>query len=276
VPSYATLQAMDNRPIGFLDSGIGGLSIAREVHRLLPAESLLYVADSAHFPYGDIEPIKLCDLTASLAEYLLERGAKLIVVACNTATVYALAHLRAAFPGVPFVGVVPVVKTLAERTRCGTIGLLSTPNTVRSAYLADLIERFAAGKRVINVPCDGLADVVESGNIAGPDCERLLRACLEPVVSGGADVVGLGCTHYPFLRPSIEALLGERARVYDSSIPVALRVQSVLRGAGALSDLAAPSHQFFTTRDPEHFSRVIAPLPGVPAHTIAYADVRYR
>jgi glutamate racemase len=266
---------MDNRPIGFLDSGIGGLSIAGEVHRLLPAEQLVYLADSAHFPYGSIEPSRLCDLTASLTEFLLERHAKLVVVACNTATVHALAFLRARFPGTPFVGVVPVVKTLAEQTRTGTIGLLSTPNTARSRYVADLISRFAAGLTVINVPCGGLADLVESGEMSRTASDVLIASCLAPVVDGGADVVGLGCTHYPFLRPRMEAMLGDRIRVFDSNAPVALRVRSVLADAGMLAGPGVASeHQFFTTRDAEHFSSVVRPLPGVPAHTVQFAGIR--
>jgi glutamate racemase len=267
---------MDDRPVGFFDSGIGGLSILAEVGKLLPGERLIYLADSAHFPYGAIEPSTLCDLTASLTEFLLERDAKLIVVACNTATVYALAHLRATFPRVPFVGVVPVVKMLAKRTTCGTIALLSTPNAARSEYVADLIRRYAADRTVINVPCPGLADMVESGETNGPRLDSLLRTFLDLVLSGGADVLGLGCTHYPFLRPRIEAMLADRTLVYDSSVPVALRVRAVLSERDALAGHAAPAHRFFTTREPEHFESVVSRLPGIPAHTIEHADIRYQ
>ena len=264
---------MDDRPIGFIDSGVGGLSILAEVHKLLPRERLLYVGDSAHFPYGALRPDQLCDLASSLALFLQERRAKIIVVACNTATVYTLAHLRASFPGVPFVGVVPVVKVLAERTRTGVIGLLSTPNTAKSAYLSDLVERFAEGKHVINVPCEGLADMVERGSLTDARVDTLLRACLEPIVQGGADVLGLACTHYPFLRSHIEALLPGNVGVYDSGAAVALRVRSVVADRQALGDHAEPSHELYTTGDPDRFAAVVSRLHGIPKHSLAYADL---
>ncbi len=266
---------MDDRPIGFFDSGVGGLSILSEVHKLLPGERLLYVGDSAHFPYGALKPAHLRDLACSWAEFLLEHQAKIIVVACNTATVYALAHLRAAFPGVPFVGVVPVVKVLAERTRTGVIGLLSTPNTAKSAYLADLVERFADGKTLINVPCDGLADMVELGELTGPRLDGLLLDCLKPIVAGGADVLGLSCTHYPFLRPRIESLLSGSIQVYDSGVPVALRVRTVLDDLRALGDHAHPAHQLYTTGDSRRFAAVVSLLHGVPSHSLAHAESNF-
>ena len=263
---------IDERPIGFFDSGVGGLSILADVHKLLPRERLLYVGDSAHFPYGALRPTELCDLASSLVLFLLERRAKIIVVACNTATVYTLAHLRARFPAVQFVGVVPMVKVLAERTRTGIVGLLSTPNTAKSAYLEDLVERFAAGKRVINVPCEGLADLVELGVVAGSRVDDLLREYLEPIVRGGADAIGLSCTHYPFLRPRIEALLPPNITVYDSGLPVALRVRSLLSAAQAFGDHAEPVHELYTTGDLQSFDLVVSHLCGVPNHTLARAE----
>jgi glutamate racemase len=257
---------MDNRPIGFLDSGVGGLSILAEVARLLPAERLVYVGDSAHFPYGAIEPRALRELTGELTRFLLALDAKLLVVACNTATVYALDALREAFPGLPFVGVVPVVKVLAEQSRSGSIGLLSTPNTARSAYLADLVGRFAAGKTVINVPCEGLADLVEAGQLDGPPMDRLLQGILSPLIAGAVDVVGLGCTHYPFARPRIQALLDKSVRIYDSGLPVARRVQSVLARSGGLAAPQAPDCRLYTTGDPLLVDAVTTRLPGLPPH----------
>jgi glutamate racemase len=247
------LIAMDNRPIGFFDSGVGGLSILAEVNRILPGENLLYVADSAHFPYGALTAGRLRSLAAALSRFLLDLDAKMIVVSCNTATVHALAFLRQAFPGTPFVGVVPVIKTLAERSQTGVIGLLSTPSTAQSAYLADLVRQFASGMRVINVPCDGLADLVEAGNPDDPPLEPLLRQCLAPVIDGGADVVGLGCTHFPFLRDDIERILAGRATVYDSSIPVARRVREVLADSEALANVTDPRHRLFTSGDQYRF-----------------------
>ena len=141
---------MDNRPIGVFDSGVGGLSIWRAMRRMLPQESLIFFADSGHVPYGEKSTAELHDLTGRIARFLIERDVKMIVVACNTATVHAIGYLRETFPEIPFVGVVPVVKTLARRTRTGTIAVLSTPATAQSPYLAGLIEEFAPDKNVIN------------------------------------------------------------------------------------------------------------------------------
>ncbi len=137
---------MDNRPIGVFDSGVGGLSIWRAIRRLLPQESLIFLADSGHVPYGEKSTAELHDLTGRIARFLLSQDVKIIVVACNTATVHAIGYLRENFPETPFVGVVPVVKTLARRTRTGTIAVLSTPATAQSPYLAGLIEEFAPGQ----------------------------------------------------------------------------------------------------------------------------------
>src|SRR3990170_3755307 len=181
---------MDNRPIGVFDSGVGGLSIWRAIRKLLPDESMAFFADSGHVPYGEKSTRELEDLTGRIARFLLSKDAKLIVVACNTATVHTIAYLREAFPDVPFVGVVPVVKTLARRTRTGTIAVLSTPATSESPYLAGLIEEFAPDTRVINVGCDGLENMVEAGHLRTRQTVALLERHLSPVRRSEADVVG--------------------------------------------------------------------------------------
>ena len=245
---------MDTRPIGLFDSGVGGLTIWRAVRRLLPGESLVYLADTAYFPYGVRTPEQLRARSESIVAMLLRRRCKLIVVACNTATVAALAHLRATFPEIPFVGVVPVVKVLAEQTRTGTIALLSTPGTAASTYLADLLARFAPGARVINVGCAGLAESIEAEGVESPGTLALLARYLDPVHATGADVLGLGCTHYPFLRPAITDLLGATVRVYDSAGPVARRVRAVLVERDALAGASLPEHCFFATADLARFA----------------------
>jgi glutamate racemase len=247
---------MDDRPIGFFDSGVGGLSIVRAARKVLPRERMVYLADNAHFPYGAIAPSDLCALTTRLAAFLLSQRCKLIVVACNTATVHTLAHLRATFPDVPFVGVVPVLKSLAQRTRTGTIALLSTPATASSPYLAELIARFAPTRTVINVACEGLADLVEQGGRSDPRLLALLERYLAPVRASEADVLGLGCTHYPFLRPRIRHLLGPGVRIYDSSLPVARRIRAVLHERDALADAHQPELRLYSTGDPATLGNV--------------------
>jgi len=264
---------MDNRPIGVFDSGVGGLSIWRVIRKLLPQESLVFFADSGHVPYGEKSTEELADLTGRITAFLLDEGCKMIVVACNTATVHAIDHLRKRFSDVPFVGVVPVVKTLASRTRTGTIAVLSTPATADSPYLANLIGEFAPDKRVVNVGCDGLEDLVEAGNIRTQQTTALLEKHLAPVQASDADVVGLGCTHYPFLRSRIKSLLGPGVRVYDPSRPVARRVRQLLRESESFASNADPEFRFFTTGDTELFGSVASKLLRFPVADVGYVDL---
>src|SRR3989449_7239017 len=190
---------MDNRPIGVFDSGVGGLSIWRAMRRMLPQESLIFFADSGHVPYGEKTTVELHDLTGRISSFLADHDVKMIVVACNTATVHAIGYLRERFPEIPFVGVVPVVKTLARRTRTGTIAVLSTPATAQSPYLAGLIEEFAPDKRVINVGCDGLENMVEAGEVGARATTALLEGALWPGRGSEGGVVGGWGPHCPVL-----------------------------------------------------------------------------
>ncbi len=264
---------MDNRPIGFLDSGVGGLSVWRVTRKLLPQESIVFLADSGHVPYGEKSTAELRDLTVRCAQFLLDRDVKIIVVACNTATVHAIGHLRETFPQLPFVGVVPVVKTLARRTRTGTIAVLSTPATAQSPYLASLIEEFAPDKRVINIGCDGLEDMVEAGEVGTARVTGLLEHHLEPVRASKADVVGLGCTHYPFMRGRIKRVLGPDVRVFDPSRPVARQTRRLLVERDALAESSQPTYQFNTTGDPEVFARVATKLLRFPVQDVGYVEI---
>ncbi len=266
-------RGVDNRPIGFFDSGVGGLTIWRATRRLLPRESLIFLADSGHVPYGEKSTAELRDLTSRITRFLLDRDVKMVVVACNTATVHSIGHLRETFPETPFVGVVPVVKTLARYTRTGTIAVMSTPATAASPYLAGLIDEFAPDKRVINVGCDGLEDLVEAGDVRTRQTTSLLERHLAPVRRSRADVVGLGCTHYPFLRHRIKRLLGPGVRVYDPSRPVARRVRQMLVERDALADHPDPTHRFYTTGDTALFARVAAKLLRLPSLEADYAAI---
>ena len=264
---------MDNRPIGVFDSGVGGLSIWRAIRKLLPHESMAFFADSGHVPYGEKSTLALEDLAGRIARFLISKDAKLIVVACNTATVHTIAYLRDAFPDVPFVGVVPVVKTLARRTRTGTIAVLSTPATSQSPYLAALIREFASDKKVINVGCDGLENMVESGQLRTRATNALLERHLAKVKGTAADVVGLGCTHYPFLRARIKRMLGSGVRLYDPSRPVARRVRQVLTEGDALGHNPAPDYTFYTTGDSALFGRVATKLLRFPVRDVTYVNL---
>jgi glutamate racemase len=264
---------MDNRPIGVFDSGVGGLSIWRAIRKLLPEESLDFLADSGHVPYGEKTTAQLQDLTSAIARFLLGLEAKMIVVACNTATVHAIGYLREQYPDVPFVGVVPVVKTLSRRTKTGTIAVLSTPATSKSPYLAGLIEEFAPQLEVVNVGCDGLENAIEMGEVRTRSTTALLERHLAPVKESDADVVGLGCTHYPFLRSRIKSMLGPGVTLYDPSRPVARRVRQVLAERNELASNPNPTFRYYTTGDAATFNTVASKLLRIPVTTAQHVDL---
>jgi glutamate racemase len=264
---------MDNRPIGVFDSGVGGLSIWRAIRKLLPQESMDFLADSGNVPYGEKTTAQLNDLTSRIVRFLLGKDAKMIVVACNTATVHSIGHLRETFPGVPFVGVVPVVKTLSSRTKTGTIAVLSTPATSKSPYLAGLIQEFAPDKRVVNVGCDGLENAIESGQVRTRSTTALLERHLAPVKSSDADVVGLGCTHYPFLRSRIKSMLGPGITLYDPSRPVARRVRQLLAAGDALASNPDPKFRWFTTGNAEVVRSVASKLLRFHVERVEHVDL---
>jgi glutamate racemase len=221
----------DPRPLGFFDSGVGGLSVVAEVQRLLPYEPLLYYADTRHCPYGERPPEEIRRLAVEASRFLISRGAKLIVVACNTASSAALATLRETFP-IPFVGMVPALKpaSLASQTR--QVLVLATAATVQGEVFAELVAQFAAGVQVHTQSCPGLVELVERGETRSEQVEPLLRRYLRPVAELGIDAVVLGCTHFVFLRQTIQRIVGEGVRVIDTGAAVARQVQRVLREKG--------------------------------------------
>lgn len=251
-------QALDS-PIGLFDSGVGGLTILREVRRLLPERDLVYLADSANCPYGARPAEEILALSEGIARHLLERGACCIVVACNTASAAALQALRAGFPGVPFVGMVPAVKPAAALTRSGTIGVLATPTTLSGRLFSEVVERFAGGVRVLTQACPGLVEQIEAGDLEGPATEALLRRYLEPLLDRGADVIVLGCTHYPFLTAAIRRLAGPEVQVLDPSEAVARQVRRVLEGR---PPAGSGRQHFLTTGQPEALSAAVRHLLG--------------
>jgi glutamate racemase len=244
-------------PIGLIDSGIGGLSIWRAIRRLLPAERMAYIADQAYFPYGDKAPEDLCERTEALTRVLLSRGCKLVVLACNTASVQTLAHVRAVFPDVTFVGVVPVIKTLARTTRTGKIALLCTTSTAQSPYTRMLFESFAPDKEMLIVDCQGLESLVEAGELRSAKLRQHLQRVLTPVAEAGADVIGLSCTHYPLVRAAIKRALGPGVRVYEPSRPVARRVRQLLTQSAELATSRDGADWFGTTGEIEAYRRLV-------------------
>ena len=216
------------RPIGILDSGVGGLTVLAEIMKLLPHEDVIYFADSANFPYGNKSVDELQSLALQASRVLLDKGVKLIVVACNTGSCASLATLRATYE-VPFVGMVPAIKPATAATRNGKVGVIATKATVQAEVFAELLAQFAEGVRVFTRACPGLVEMVERGEIDSPELRRLLHEYLEQMLAERIDTLVLGCTHYPFLRPVIREIVGESVNIIDSGAAIARQVERVLR-----------------------------------------------
>lgn len=258
-----------NRPIGVFDSGLGGLSVLRNLRGLLPAEDVLYYADNAYCPYGLRSQSEIQNRSRLITSLLIDRGAKVIVVACNTASSMAITHLREHFPGFPIIGLEPAVKPAVKLTRSGNVGVLATPRTAAGERLRWLIETHGGGVQVHTVAAAGLVELVETGELSGPAVEEMLRPLLDPMIAAGVDVVVLGCTHYPFLREGIEAYMGSEVSVIDSGWAIARRAQHVLDAAGLLTSSAlAGTLQLMTSATVADVEPVARLLTGQPVTVV--------
>lgn len=246
-------------PIGVFDSGIGGLSVLREIRRALPGEELVYVADSAHVPYGNKSSDYIRQRSFAITRFLAGQGAKAVVVACNTATAAAVQALRQEF-GMPIVGMEPAVKPAAAATRSGVVGVLATVGTLESGRFAALLARFGAGVRVITQPCPGLVEQVERGDLVGSETRRLVEQFTLPLLRQGADTIILGCTHYPFLRSLISELAGPDVVVIDTGAAVASQLRRVLETNHLSSRKAAATERFWTSGSAEAMQRALFTL----------------
>ena len=221
--------------IAIFDSGVGGLSVLRHLADVLPHENILYLADQAHVPYGPRSAEEIRHFCQAITQFLSEQGAKIVVVACNTASAAALTHLRQQFPTVPIVGMEPAVKPAAQQTKSGLVGVLATAVTFDSPRYAELMSRFGQGIIVYEDPCLGLVDLIEAGKIQSPQIEQLLRPILTPMLAAGVDTLVLGCTHYPFVLPVIKKLVGQAVTLIDPAPAVARQTARVLRQENCLA-----------------------------------------
>ena len=228
------MSAGADRPVGFFDSGVGGRCVLDAFRRLCPGEETVYIADTAHCPYGNRPQEEIIRLSEDCVRRLLGRGCKLVVVACNTATAAAIDFLRGTHPEVPFVGMEPALKPAVRTTRTGVVGVLATAGTFRGRLYRGTKERYAGGVRVISVVADEFVEFVERGETEGSGVEKAVRARIEPLLEAGADRIVLGCTHFPHLRPVIERVCDGRAEVLDSSEAVARQARRVLASHGLL------------------------------------------
>lgn len=247
-------------PIGVFDSGVGGLSILKEIRRELPNEDLLYVADTAHVPYGDKSVEYVERRSAAIAEFLVGSGAKAVVVACNTATAAAIPSLRSRF-SLPIIGIEPAVKPAAEMTRSGVVGILATSGTLASERFSALRSRFGSQIEVIVQPCAGLVEQVERAELESLATRMLLEKHLANLLDRGADVIVLGCTHYPFLSPLIREIAGPAVSLVDPSAAVAREVRRRLEREGMLSAaLRAGAERFCVSGSVADGAQVISRL----------------
>ncbi|MFJ4373460.1 glutamate racemase [Pseudomonas japonica] len=244
-------------PVGVFDSGVGGLSVLAEIARLLPDESLLYVADCGNIPYGEKSPEFIRQRCRSVAEFFQEQGVKAVVLACNTATVAAAADLRERFPQWPLVGMEPAVKPAAAATRSGVVGVLATTGTLQSAKFAALLDRFASDVRVVTQPCPGLVELIEAGDLNSPVLQRMLQGYVEPLLAAGCDTIILGCTHYPFLRPLLSRMVPASVAIIDTGAAVARQLQRLLAERNLLASGPARPTQFWTSADPDHLRNIL-------------------
>jgi glutamate racemase len=255
-------------PIGLFDSGVGGLSVLLEVRGELPAENLIYVADSGYAPYGDKPAEVIQDRAFRIVDVLLDRGAKAIVVACNTATGIAVDMLRARW-SIPFVAIEPAVKPAAAATKTGVVGVLATTQTIASPRFARLADTWANGATILAQACPGLVEQIERGELTSDDTRTLLVSYVRPLIEKGADTLVLGCTHYPFVASEIAAIAGPDVAIIDPAAAVARELRRRLTEASLLAPAdRAGSVQFLSSGAPEQLKNAIRSL-GIEAAEVS-------
>ncbi len=258
-PSHSHLPFAD--AIGVFDSGVGGLSVLRAIRAALPAENLVYVADSGHAPYGDKSDAHIIERTLTVGNWLAVSGVKAITVACNTATVVAIRHLREQ-THIPVVAIEPAIKPAANNTRTGVVGVLATTQTLQSESVARLCLEHGEGKRILLQACPGWVEAVEQADLHSPQTEALLRQFVVPLMDQGVDTLVLGCTHYPFLRNTLQRIVGDDVVLIDPAVAVATELTRRLGNDRRMDEQHIGTTRFFTTGDVLHVQQVVAHLWG--------------
>jgi glutamate racemase len=266
---------MDPRPLGVFDSGIGGLTVVRELLRILPHEELVYYGDVARLPYGNKSPQTVTRFSREICKFLLERGVKAIVVACNTASALALPALEAELP-VPVVGVIDAGAQAAARSTSGKVGVVATASTVKSGAYTRAIRALRPDETVIERACPLFVPLVEEGWIDHPVTREVAREYLEPLTGHELDTLILGCTHYPLLKHVIGEVMGPQVRLVDSGEQAAHAVHALLeeRGLAAPPDVTPPGHAIYLSDRPDAFTQTAErflgrALPPVEVVTVA-------
>lgn len=256
------LVSVPGAKIGVLDSGVGGLSVLREIHRLLPDHPTLYFADQFHLPYGPRDSAQISTFVEAIARFLIQRGAAIVVVACNAASAASLYHLRSQYPHIPFVGMEPAVKPAAEATRTGVIGVLTTRATAQGTLYRRVLEQFASNVRVITQVAPELVRIVEENSQHTSSSREAIRLCLQPLLDTGVDQIVLACTHFPFLADVIQEIAGAEVRLIDPGPAIARQAVRVWPDGVP----AAPGENiYYTSGAPEQFQQMLQTLINVDA-----------
>lgn len=252
--------------IGVFDSGVGGLSVLRAIHDLLPGLEMLFFADQAHVPYGRRQIDEIRSLSEQITSFLLEKDIALLVVACNTASAAALKFLRQQFPDLPIVGMEPAVKPASEQTLTKAVGVLATPATFQGELYQSLVQKYGEGLQIFQDTCPGLVEEIEAGNLSGEKTRNILEHALHPMIKNHVDTIVLGCTHYPFVLEEIREIVGKGIQVIDPAPAVARRVKALLEqyfGNRINNVPSAGSLLFFTSGDPLVFQKQVKTLIDV-------------
>ena len=261
---------MDERRIGIFDSGIGGTSIWGEIQELLPLEECIYLADSKNAPYGEKPEEKILALSIKNTEFLLSKGCKLIVVACNTATTNAIDYLRENY-NVPFIGIEPAIKPAAINSKSKIVGVLATKGTLSSSLFHSTSKNHAAGITILEQRGTGLVEMIENGHLESEELYLLLESYIMPMLEKGMDYLVLGCTHYPYLIPLLQKMLPENVTIIDSGQAVARQTKSVLEQNNLLiNSNELGTHQFFTNGDEKVLASILS--PAKVKHSVSFKD----
>jgi glutamate racemase len=266
-----TSQHTTPHKIGVMDSGVGGLSVLREIHRLLPGYPTLYFADQGHLPYGPRSPEEILSFVDDITRFMLERGAAIIVIACNTASANSLHPIRERYPDVPIVGMEPAVKPAAEATKSGVIGVLATQTTANGTLYKNVLERYASHVQVITQVAQELVTMVEADTKHTPEGQATLRRLVQPMLNADADQIALACTHFPFLMDEIQKIVGEGVRLIDPGPAVARQTARVMPEGVQPSD---EPNEYFTSGDAEKLREMLKLLIGVEAETQSVENLK--
>ena len=255
-------QSISQQAIGVMDSGVGGISVLKHIHALLPHENLMYVADSKYAPYGNKTAEEITARCMILGNFLISHHVKALVVACNTATAAAIDELRETFD-IPIIGMEPAVKSAAEASKNGVIGVLATVGTLKSAQFAALLASYGRNVKVVTQACVGLVECIERGELDTPETKALIRLYATPLLAEGADTIVLGCTHYPFVKHVIQEIVGDKITLIDTGAAVAKQLKRQLEEKGLLSTSQEKAEvKFWTNSEAENASQVTEKLWG--------------